>query len=128
MQRASKQCVVWGNSWARILGARVVVGGGAPKCLLPRRVRGARTTVLGLVERVVTVGLGFGEKVTAGARRKLSPTHNAQCGATRLDRGCITDQGDERLGSWNHRDRPGSTIIVGINSTIIGAVLVKRSL
>ena len=28
MQRARKQCVVWGNSWARILGARVVVGGG----------------------------------------------------------------------------------------------------
>ena len=81
MQRASKQCVVWGNSWARILGARVVVGGGAPKCLLPRRVRGARTTVLGLVERVVTVGLGFGEKVTAGAEN--FPPHTTHSVAPR---------------------------------------------
>ena len=65
MQRARKQCVVWGNSWARILGARVVVGGGRNASYQGESEE--PTTVLGLVERCATDGLGFGEKVTAGA-------------------------------------------------------------
>jgi len=92
--------------------------------------------VLGLVERVVTVGLGFGEKVTAGAenfppspRMYANTADAAQCGAPRLDRGCITDQGDERLGSWKPLGPcPGSTRIIGMYSNIIHAFLVKHSL
>jgi hypothetical protein len=66
VQRASKQCVVLRNSWARILGARVVV----VVVLRNASYQGASeepTTVLGLVERCATDVLGFGEKVTAGA-------------------------------------------------------------
>ena len=92
--------------------------------------------MLGLVERVAIVDLGFGEKVTAGAenfppspRMYANTADAAQCGAPRLDRGCITDQGDERLGSWKPLGPcPGSTRIIGMNSTIIDDLIVKHSL